>query len=337
MHRSKLWIALLILPLAGCVTTRWESYPQGKLKYSEISYKYRAQPILEDPTHQTYALRSNVDGVGEVRGLEKAGVRRSDGTADVVIEVHAGTPSHEPVGVGLAKPFKPGLSSTLPISITVKDASGSTVLQRSADYGTILEVPGTTKTFPTREEAAKAMAPLLEMARKAADRKLMEGAAGSVRKSLKGVARDLLEPRTIKVQLPVVRSAGHTDLEKPYAILAGAKGPEQIREGLSAYEAIEAGQTDTSDATVLDRYGVACGIAAARILAGDLGGAWSATKKAWKIFPMGKEHRRIAQILRDQEKEAGVEIIPEEDYQEMMNADRKAMADQLQRLFGGRK
>ncbi len=61
--------------------------------------------------------------------------------------------------------------------------------------------------------------------------------------------------------------------------------------------------------------------------------ASSDTKLAWETFTT-KEHRLIACVLKQKAKQAGVEIIPKEDYDEMVNADQKMMADQLKGLFG---
>jgi hypothetical protein len=60
------------------------------------------------------------------------------------------------------------------------------------------------------------------------------------------------------------------------------------------------------------------------------------TGTAWELMSMGKEHRLIAKVLKQQE-QAGVEIIPEEDFKEMVGADKKMMKDQLKNLFGGKK
>jgi hypothetical protein len=191
--------------------------------------------------------------------------------------------------------------------------------------------------FKTRKEAKAAMSSITDILKTSADKKVKAGAPRTVNKSLDLLAKDLFEPRDIAVTLPAIRSAGDVDMEAAYTLLANAEGDAQVKSALAAYEALgtEHKKADGTD-DVVGVYGVLCGSASAKILNGDLTGAWQDTKLAWETFTTGKEHRLIARVLKQQEEQAGVEIIPKEDYDEMVNADQKMMADQLKGLFGGK-
>ena len=54
-------------------------------------------------------------------------------------------------------------------------------------------------------------------------------------------------------------------------------------------------------------------------------------------MPEGNEHRQIAQVLYQQQEQAGVQIIPKEELDEMVNHDRKQALEQLNNLFGGKR
>jgi hypothetical protein len=198
-------------------------------------------------------------------------------------------------------------------------------------------VPGA-KEFKTRDEAKAAMAEFMENAMSGADAKVIEDAAQVASKNVDLLAKDLFEPRDISVTLPAIRSAGDVDMEAAYTLLSTAEGDDKGKGALDAYTALGVEHKKADGSTdVVGNYGVLCGSASAKVLAGDLAGAWQDTKQAWQAFPSGKEHRLIAKVLKDQEKQAGIEIIPKEEFEEMVNADQKMMADQLKNLFGGGK
>jgi hypothetical protein len=324
--------------LSGCASTTWNGYPGGTVKYSEIKYDYTAQPVLQDPASKTYQLQadSTFSTVSSVPALEEQGVKRAEGAADVLLAVSGGAIKHEPGSFGFG-PYKPALISTMPIQIQVKDKSGQIVLERQVRHEEILGVPGA-KEFPTREEAKKAMAAFMEMAQSGADAKVQQGAARTAAKNLDLLAKDLFEPREVTVTLPAIRSAGEVDMEMAYTLLSEAENDVQVKKALEAYLALgtEHKKPDGTEDLVA-KYGVLCGSASAKILSGDLSGAWTETKQAWETMPEGKEHRLIARVLKQQQDQAGVEVIPPEDLAEMESADKNAAAQSLKSLFGGGK
>lgn len=338
-HFGSILFSIAALAFAGCASTTYNGYAEGTVKYSQVKYEYTAQPVLADPAGKTYQLVTDpsLSGLSAVAGLEKRGVKRADGGADVVITVRGGKITHEPGSMGLGGKYKPALISRMPLTITVKDGKGSTIVERKAQHEEYLAVNGA-KSFGTRQEAKAAMASVTDMMKKSADKKVQQGAARAARKRLDVLAKNLFEPRDIAVQLPAIRSAGDVDMEAAYTLLADAESSTQVDRALAAYRALgtEHKKADGTD-DVIGVYGVLCGVASAKVLGGDLLGAWQDTKKAHDTFPMGKEARIIAQVLHKQQQEAGVEVIPPEEFDEMMNADKKMMADQLKALFGGKK
>jgi hypothetical protein len=328
------------MALSGCASTTYRGYPGGSIKYSAIRYDYTARPVLTEPESKTYRLVTDgsFSGVTAVSALEQRGVRRAEGGADVEFSVKAAGPiQHEPGSFGLGGSYQPALISTMPIEISVTDKTGQVILQRTLKHEEYLGLPGAPK-FKTREEAKAAMTSISAMGTAGAEKKVREGAPQTVAKEFQLIAKSLFEERRISVTLPAIRSAGDVDMEAAYKMLAEAKSAEQVNDALAAYadlglehEKAEGGKD------VVAIYGVLCGLASAKILSGDLAGAWQDTKAAWKEMPEGEEHRLIARVLHQQQEQAGVEIIPKEEFDEMVNHDRKQAMEQLNKLFGGGK
>lgn len=333
-------LAIAVMALSGCASTTYHGYPGGTVKYSAIRYDYTARPVLTDPQGKTYRLVTDgaFSGITTVSGLEQRGVRRAEGGADVELAVKAaGSINHEPGSFGLGGSYQPALISTMPIAISVKDKTGQVLLERTVKHEEILGIPGAPK-FKTREEAKAAMSSITSLGTAGAEKKVLEGAPQTVNKEFDLIAKSLFEEREISVTLPAIRSAGDVDMEAAYTLLAAAKSDEQVKDALDAYEALgtEHEKADGSK-DVVGSYGVLCGLASAKILSGDLAGAWQDTKAAWKEMPEGEEHRQIAQVLLQQQKQAGVEIVPKAEFDEMVNHDRKQALEQLNNLFSGSK
>ena len=338
MTRRTAWAGLLAACVtAGCVSTTINGYMGGSVKYSQISYNYTAKPVLSGSAGKTYMLETDETPIqiASVPALEKLGVTRTDGDADIQIIIKSGKISHEAGGAGMGGSYQPALISKMPVQITVKDKGGNVVLDRSFQHENIATMSGA-GSFKSREEAKAAMSALLEVAKSGADENAIQSAAQRVNKELSLLAKDLFEPRNIQVSLPAIRSAGTVDMEAAYTLLAEAKGDEQVNNALAAYVAlgVEHKKADGTD-DVVGIYGVLCGMASAKILVGDLAGAYLDAKKAWDIMPDGKEHRLIVLVLKQQQEQAGVEIIPEEDYDKMVGAEKTA--NSLKNLFGGKK
>ncbi len=327
--------AFALAALTACGTTKWRSYPDGGIKFSEVKYNYTAQPVLSDPAGKTYQLSTNdaLGGVTALPALEKKGLKRAESGADVVVRLRGEKVGHEPGSFGLGGKYKPALLSRMPMTITVLDRGGAMILERKVLHEETLGIPGA-KTFATRSEAKAAMASIPKALYGKADEKVRAGAAKQAQKSMPLVAKTLFEPRKVQVKLPAIRSAGDVDMEAAYALLSDAERPEQVQQALSAYEALGTAHSKADGSPdVIGNYGVLCGTASARILAGDLVGAWVATKAAWQTYPKGREHGVIARVLKQQQDEAGVEIMPQEEYNEMTG--RGQMQEKLQRLLGG--
>lgn len=322
--------ALLVLG-AGCASTTFSGYSSGTVKYSAVNYQYTAQPLVRDTAGRGYRVDAPADlgGAARIAVLDRRGL--AGGGTDYVFEVRGGRIHHEPGGFGLGGKYQPALLSTMPITITVRESSGRALLERQVQHESALTIPGA-KTFKTRQDAKAAMSSVTEVMRASADKKVRASAAQTVRKNLQLIAQTMLEPREVKVTLPAVRSAGGLDLEVPYGQLADAKSQDQVVRAREAYARLGVDHTkQDGSADVVANYGVMCGTASAQVLEGDLGGAWRNVRLAHSSFPEGKEHRQIAQVILQQQREAGVEIVPPEEVQDMMNAD----LARLRQLFGG--
>ena len=323
MIRHLSWLALcgMTAGMVGCASTSWNGYPGGSVKFSEISYEYTAQPVLKDASGKTYQIQTDaaLSGVRSVPALEKKGVSKVEGGADVVIKVTSGEITHEPGGFGINGPYKPAVFSTMPIKIEVSDRDGNTVLEQDLKHEEILTVNGA-KEYKTREEAKAAMTVITDIARSSADAKVRSGAPATVKKELVTLSKDLFESREVSVMLPALRSSGNVDMEAAYKLLADAKSSDQVKAALNAYVALGTGhkKPDGSDDS-LGNYGVFCGLASAKILSGDLSGAWDDTRSAWKTFPSGKEYKLIAKVLHQKEQQTGTSITQQDEYNQMMN------------------
>lgn len=329
-------LAIAVMAWTGCASTSYNGYPGGTIKSSEVRYNYTAQPVLTDPQGKTYGLAMDemFSGISTVPSLEKQGVRRAGGGADVEFAVKAAGPiHHEPGSFGLGGSYQPALISSVPIEIRVKDKTGQVLLERTLKHEEVLGINGAPK-FKTREEAKAAMTSVSALGTAGAERKVREGAPQTVSQELELISKSLFEERKISVTLPAIRSAGEVDMEEAYTLLSTAKSTEEVNAALEAYSSLGTDHEKPDGSTdVVGNYGVLCGAAAAKILSGDLAGAWQDTKTAWKAMPEGKEHRKIAQVLYQQQQQAGVQIIPKEEFDEMLHYDQQQAAHQLQKLF----
>ncbi len=336
MSRSH-WLAVVAaFATAGCVSTTIRGYQGGKLKYSDVNYNYTAKPVLSDPQGKTYSLHGQgaFASIASIGALAKKGMKRADANADVVFQVkEGGAISIESGGFGMAPPFKPAVTGRMPIDIVVKDKAGAVLAESQEATEEILLNDAV--SFKTREEAKKAAEQMVAMGAKAKiEEKVRQSAIRSASNSLELLAKNLFEPRKVSVTLPALRAAGGVDMEQAYLKLSKAKGEEQVKEALAGYSSLGTDHKK-ADGTpdIVANYGVRCGLASAKILVGDLSGAWNETKAAWQIMPEGQEHRMIARVLHQQQQQAGVEIIPKEDYDAMAMADANAAADKLRDLF----
>jgi hypothetical protein len=321
MNRLAGWLSVcgIAAGTIGCASTSWNGYQGGTVKASEIEYNYTAQPVLTDPASKTYRIQTDaaVGTINSIPALEKKGVRKAASGADVTINVTSREITHEPGGFGL-KTYKPAVFSTMPIKIEVTDKEGREVLTRDLKHEEILTINGA-KEYPTREEAKAAMTEITQVLKSSADAKVRSTAPAMVKKNLGTLSKDLFETREVSIALPALRSAGKVDMEAAYKLLADAKSDEQVKAALAAYNALGTGhkKADGTDDT-LGNYGVLCGLASAKILCGDMAGAWENTRQAWKMFPQGKEYKIIAKALHQKEQQTATVITQPDEYNEMV-------------------
>jgi hypothetical protein len=338
-RRPAVAACLLALAVAGCASMTYRGYPDGGLKFSPVKYDYTAQPHLREGEAETYRVATDaaLAGVTRVAALESRGLSQVERGGDVVVRLSGGEVSKEPGSFGLGGSYKPALLVRMPVRIVVEDASGDELVARSFRHEEALGIPGA-QSYETRTAAKEAMASISGFTAEGAEREVREGAAKKVATTMTLVAKDLYEPREVSVTLPAIRSAGDVDMEAAYGLLAEAKSPVQVEDALAAYQALGTDHEKTDGTPdVVANYGVLVGTASAKVLAGDLAGAWSDTKAAWETYPEGQEHGMVARVLVKQQEETGVEFIPEEDMDKMNVSPAKALQDALQRMGFGEK
>ena len=336
---TRTWLVGVIAALmfTGCASTSWQGYNGGMVKSSQVRYDYTAKPLLSENAGQTYKVVSDsMTGVTSVPALEAHGLKRAYRDADVTVSLKGGKISHEPGSFGLGGSYQAALVSSMPVTISIKEKNGRVLLTRTVRHEEILGIKGSRK-FKTREEAKAAMASISGITTNAADKKVKAGAPRTASKNLSLISKELFEPRDISVTLPAIRSAGEVNMEAAHSMLSNAKSREQAKRAQAAYAALgTAHKKKDGSKDVVGVYGVLCGSASAKVLSGDLGSAWQDTKRAGELMPEGKEHRQIAQVLMQQQNEAGVNIISDAEINDMMNADVNAALNQLKGLFGAR-
>jgi hypothetical protein len=172
-----------------------------------------------------------------------------------------------------------------------------------------------------------------KLAQKGIEERAQKEAAKEAQQTASEVAASLFEERNISMEVPVVRSAAGVDLEECYTVLAEAEEPEDVRRALEMYER-QGTDHRNPDGTPNNtaNYGVACGIAASKLLLRDLSGAWDAGNLASTFEPTGEEVDQIRYVIYQQEKITGLRVIPEEDRAKI--AESEKLAGSLEQLLG---
>ncbi|HEX5053862.1 MAG TPA: hypothetical protein VFZ65_18940 [Planctomycetota bacterium] len=334
MKRSlHLVILVPVLLAAACESTSSVGYTDGFVKSSPVAYRFSAPPLLTDMQGKTYRVR--VDGEAQqvnVASFTKNGMKCSTRTADVDVVVELGEVKQgEPGAVKIGKVYHPAFTVTVPYRIDVRQGA-----QQLASDGGKYENMLTFKNgyqFETREQAVAAIDVIRKLGQKGIEENARKAAREDAQQHIDQAATQLFAPREISLEVPVVRSAAGLDLEPAYQMLSKARGPEQVQQALASYEQFGTEQ-QKADGTPnrTANYGVACGIAAAKLMLRDLAGAWSASKAANEFEPSGQEVERIRFVIYQQEKTTGVRVIPDEDRQKI--AQQENLAGALQQLFG---
>jgi len=342
MKKSALATGVLFLAglHAACASVQMVGYGDGTVKTSTVSYSFVGPPLLADARGKSYdvVLRGVESGSGpfDVQAFEKHGMTRHSGSrrADVRVEVSLGSVQQgEPGAMKLGDEWYPAFQVSVPYDVTVADAGGAALAQRRETHTSTLtfrELQG----FDSREQAVGAIDTIRKLAAKGVEKKGREGALADATRSTNELAASLFQKRNISMDVPVVRSAAGVDLEAAYELVASAENPDQVQQALETYERTGT-QHVKADGSPNDTagYGVACGIAACRLLLRDLGGAWEASKLASGFEPDGREVQEIQRVIYEQERITGERVIPEEDRKRIDSA--QNLAGALQGLFGG--
>ena len=221
----------------------------------------------------------------------------------------------------------------MPYEVTITAGNGSSLANRDGTYSNILtfrKLPG----FASREEAVGAMDTVRKLAKKGIEQEATKGALAEAGKSASKLAEGLFQERNIALDVPVVRSAAGLDLESGYLLLTEAEGPDGIQAALTRYESLGTQQVkEDGSPNKTANYGVACGVAACKLMLRDLSGAWDACKLASTFEPSGEEVDTIRSVIYQQEKITGVRVIPDEARSQIDAA--TGMSEALQGLLRG--
>ncbi|MCA8952265.1 MAG: hypothetical protein KDE27_22330 [Planctomycetes bacterium] len=321
-------VAAVVATTFGCVSTSSVGYTDGWVTTSPVSYRFSGPPLFQDMTGRTY----HVEGTsGRVAVFDRNGMQATSGDADVIVRVGLGEVQYsEPGAMQLGKYFYPAFTVTVPYQISIH-RDGAQVAAGQNTYDNALTFKEGQR-FESREQAVAAIDAIRKLAQKGIDERARKAAAAEAAKNADTVAAQLFEDRNFALEVPVVRSAAGLDLQPCYEMLVAAQGPEQVQQALSAYEQLGTDhRKEDGTPNVTANYGVACGIAACKLMLRDLRGAWDASKAAREFEPRGEEAERICSVIYQQEKVTGQNVIPEADRAEI--AKREQLGAALQGLF----
>ncbi|HEU4417911.1 MAG TPA: hypothetical protein VFT55_03175 [Planctomycetota bacterium] len=330
-HTIATGVVLATILSAGCVSTKSVGYADGVVTTSPVTLRCTALPVLQQAQGATYRVTGDA-GSTSIAALDQRGMRASTGTTDVEIRVALGAMKQGDAGaMKSGSGWLPAFTVTVPYSIVLQHR-GEQVGTRNGTYENMLTFQGG-QTFPTREQAVAAIDAVRKLAEKGLTKRAHDEAAKEAMRAAGEAAAGLFEPRQIQLEVPVVRSAAGVDLQACYTLLTDPTDAAKVREGLTAYEDAGTDQRKPDGSpNKTASYGVACGIAAARLLLGDGAGAWAATQLADQFEANGQEADAIRLTIYRQEKATGVAVIPAADRERIQAAERTATS--LQQLLG---
>jgi hypothetical protein len=329
-------VVSLVVLACGCTSTQTVGYGDGSVTTSPVAHRFVAPPQLTGMQGRSYRVQT-VGGPDaqkvEVGAFEQNGMRATAGGADVEVRVEFGKVQHgEPGAMQLGNDkWCPAFSVQVPYGIQITRA-GQTLTQGRGAADSVLTFRQM-QTFPTQEAAIAAIDTIRRLAQKSIDEQARAGAVTEATKTANELAAALFTDRDVALDVPVVRSAAGVDLEPCYQLLAEGGSTEQVQRALAAYE-----QHGTQHRKVdgapnrTANYGVACGIAACKLMLRDLRGAWSAAELASSFEPQGSEADDIRRVIWQQEQLTGERVIPDQDRARIEAA--AGMGRALEQLFG---
>jgi hypothetical protein len=316
-------VVLAALLTTGCVSTKSVGYADGVVTTSPVTLQCTARPVLQQGQGATYRVTGDT-GATSIPTLDKRGMHAASGPADVEIRVTLGAVKQGEAGaMKQGTGWLPAFTVTVPYSIVLQH-NGEQVGARDGTYENMLTFQGS-KTFPTREQAVAAIDAMRKLAEKGLTKRARDEASTEAMRVTGETATQLFEPRQVSFEVPVVRSAAGVDLQTCYTLLKDPTDMTKVRQALETYEQAGTNQSKpdgTPNKTA--NYGVACGIAAAKLLLGDGTGAWAATQLADTFEPNGQEADAIQLTIYRQEKATGVAVIPPADRERIQAAERQA-------------
>ena len=308
---SAVLVTFALTLVSGCASVANRSYGDGWVKSSPVSCSFVAQPRLQSMTGRSYHVAGGE--ATRLAAFEQQGMKQSrNAPADVVVHIELGAYREgEPSAGKLGSKWYPAFEVTVPYKIAFRGGDGSMLAQHEGQHSgtmTFSQMQG----FATREEAVGAIDLVRKLGAKGVKEKAMKDAREDAAKAANDAAAGLFEPRTVSIQVPVVRSAAGVDMEPTYEVVAAAKDEAQLRAALQAYEQCGTDHTKadgTPNAT--GNYGVLCSIAATKLLLDDLHGAWDACKRAGALLPAGDEVAEIRRAVYERDRATGKGAIPE--------------------------
>jgi hypothetical protein len=308
--------ALALGLLSGCASVTVSHYEDGTVTASPVTFRASAPPLLQAKDVRTYRVTvtgAPEDRPAEVSAFRYRGLARTEGTeADLLVTLELGTLEHgEPAAVEADERWYPAFAVLLPYTIAIEKPDGTKLGSVAACFASNLTFRNLA-SFGSREKALSELDHVGKDAGARIEERGRAGAFAAAKDALEKLAAELFAERRAYVDVPVVRSAAGVDLESAYRLLAGASDADRIRKALAAYE--ERGMFQLKADGTQNRtgnYGVACGIAAARLMLRDFTGAWQWCKLASSVMPGGKEVAGIERAILMQEQVTGVLVIPE--------------------------
>ncbi|HZN37674.1 MAG TPA: hypothetical protein VFD82_02665 [Planctomycetota bacterium] len=322
-HTIATVLVLAAFLTTGCVSTKSVGYSDGVVTTSPVTLHCTALPVLQQAQGSTYRVTGDT-GSTSIPTLDKRGMRASSGNTDVEVRVSLGAVKQGEAGaMKQGSGWLPAFTVTVPYTIVFQH-HGEQVGTRNGTYENMLTFQGG-QTFPTRDQAVAAIDAIRKLGEKGLTKRARDEASTEAMRAAGEAATTLFEPRQVALEIPVVRSAAGVEFESCHALLRDQTDAAKLRQALETYElaGTDHRKPDGSPNKTAN-YGVACGIAAARLMLGDGAGAWAATQQADQFEPNGQEADAIRLTIYRQEKATGVAVIPSADRERMQAAERTA-------------
>ncbi len=304
--------ALAAIPL-GCASVQLMGYSEGWVTTSDVSYTSTTTTFPSD-FGTSYSV--TVEGAELIPGFrvtpfEDNGLTFApNGDGDVVVHVRVREMVEgRPTALETNGAWFPAFDVTVPFQVTMR-TNGTELAKSSSTFQDVFTFPQF-RGYATREQALASFEATQKLARNAIGLLASTGAQTEARAFANEVAASFAETNEFTIEVPVVRTAGGLDMQAAYDLLANATGPEHVTAALGTYRGFAQKRFhEDGSPNLTTSYGATCGIAACKLMLGDLEGAWKATAIAESFEPNGEEIVALRRVIWERETATGARVLP---------------------------